>query len=540
LQLEELEKSQREQLHQAKLRFFTNIAHEFRTPLTLILGPLETLVKGQSMAGKEHRKLLSVEHNAKRLLNLVNQLLNFRKLEADHEQMQAAEGNIVRFLREIYLSFQEHARARHIDYQFISQSEIVKVYYDRDKLEKVFFNLLSNAFKFTPDGGAIVLKVINQKGVVGISVRDTGKGVPEGLQEQIFKRFYEKEASFRHSFKGTGIGLAVSRQLVEMHHGQISVESVEGQGAIFLVSLPKGKAHLNSDEIIPSFRDSEDISSYRPAIATQLAGPEPEMVLAGEVNDIKADKEAPLLLIVEDNVEVQAYIRETFEGHYRIKTASDGQEGLEKAINAMPDLIISDVMMPRMDGITLCSQLKTHLHTSHIPVILLTARTNYIFKLEGLETGADDYITKPFSPEELRLRVRNLLQARQRMREKFGRISRLEPAEVAVTSADEQFLEQALRIVEQQIDNADFTVEDFARELAVSRPLLFVKIKALTDFTPNKLIKNIRLKRAAQLLSQQKLTVSEVAYQVGFRDPRYFSKCFRKEYGKTPTDFMEA
>jgi signal transduction histidine kinase/ligand-binding sensor domain-containing protein/DNA-binding response OmpR family regulator len=540
LQLEELEKSQREQLHQAKLRFFTNVAHEFRTPLTLILGPLETLVKAQNLGGKEHRKLLSVEHNARRLLNLVNQLLNFRKLEADHENMQAAEGNIIKFLYEIYLSFQEHARARNIDYQFISQSEAILLLYDRDKLEKVFFNLLSNAFKFTPDEGRIVLKIEDLQTTACISVRDTGKGIAPELQEQIFKRFYEKEASFHHSFKGTGIGLAISRQLVEMHHGQITLKSEEGAGAAFMVELPKGKSHLKPYEIIPSFRDSEDISNYRAVVEAYL--PDPKSIIETEQKPAStpAGQEAPLLLIVEDNQEVQAYIQETFEDQYRLLTASDGQEGLEKAIDAVPDLIISDVMMPRMDGITLCSKLKTHLNTSHIPVILLTARTSLIFKLEGLETGADDYVTKPFSPAELRLRVHNLLSSRQRMREKFGRVKHLEPAEVSVTSADEQFLDLALKTVEREISNADFNIEDFARALAVSRPLLFIKIKALTDLTPNKFVKMIRMKRAAQLLVQQKLTVSEVAYQVGFRDPRYFSKCFQKEYGKTPTNYTKA
>jgi signal transduction histidine kinase/ligand-binding sensor domain-containing protein/DNA-binding response OmpR family regulator len=535
LELEALEKRQREDLHEAKLRFFTNIAHEFRTPLTLITGPLEELVREQ-LPVPVHRRLVSIEYNAKRLLYLVNQLLNFRKLEADHEQMQAAEGNLVRFMEEIFLSFQELAHSRGIDYRFECTADEVMVFFDRDKMEKVIFNLLSNAFKFTPEGGRIKLAVTQEDKHAVIEVSDTGRGVPKVLQEQIFKRFYEKEATFRHSFKGTGIGLAVSRQLVGMHHGSISVESEEGQGATFVVRLPKGRSHLSASEIIEGFRDSEDIRQYleAPLQPTEATGAN----ASGSAGEWPG-KDAPLLLIVEDNDEVRSFIEEIFKTEYRLESAVDGQDGLSKAARISPDLIISDVMMPKMDGITLCRKLKTDLSTSHIPVLLLTARTGLIFKLEGLETGADDYLTKPFSPKELKLRVQNLLLVRQKLRERFERIANLSPKEIAVTSADERFLDRALNVAEEQMANADFSVEDFARALNVSRPLLFVKIKALTNLTPNNFLKGIRLKRAAQLLRQQKLSVSEVAYQVGFKDPRYFSKCFQKSFGETPSAFAE-
>ena len=539
LQLEQIEKEKQEELHQSKLRFFTNIAHEFRTPLTLILGPLEELTQKQEASGPVHRQLLSIQNNAQRLLNLVNQLLTFRKLEADHEQMQAAEGNVVRFVNEIFLSFQENARLRKIEYTFSSSRGRIIVWYDRDKLEKVVYNLLSNAFKFTPDGGAITVNITLDEGSAYIQVRDTGKGIPIELQEQVFKRFYEKEAVFRHSFKGTGIGLAVSRQLVEMHHGRITVRSEPGVGAAFEVKIPLGRKHLREEEIIQDFRDSEDITNYEPERASSLLNTyESGYLPLPEVPVSEAPADAPLLLIIEDNPEVQHYIQHIFQGIYRIITANDGKEGLARAIKEAPDLIISDVMMPKMDGITLCSQLKTHVHTSHIPVMLLTARTGLIFKIEGLETGADDYVTKPFSPEELRLRARNILQARQKMREKFSRLLNLEPKAVTITSADEEFLERAIQLVEQQMNNSDFSVGQFAYEMAVSRPLLFIKIKAITNFTPNNFIKNIRLKRAAQLLQQKKIGVAEVAYQVGFKDPRYFSKCFQKQFQKTPTEYM--
>lgn len=542
LQLEQVAKEKQEELHQAKLRFFTNIAHEFRTPLTLILGPLEELTRKQEASGPVHRQLLSIQNNAQRLLNLVNQLLTFRKLEGEHEQMQVAEGNIVLFVKEIFLSFQENARLRNMEYSFSSSSGSIMAWYDRDKLEKVFYNLLSNAFKFTPDGGAIAMRITRNEDAICIQTSDTGRGIPAALHEQVFKRFYEKEVAFRHSFKGTGIGLAVSRQLVEMHHGQITVRSEQGSGATFEVKIPLGRKHFSEKEVIQGFRNSEDISFYQmQPVNSALEAPELTALPSQAATEpaTSAPEDAPLLLIIEDNPEVQRYIQDIFKNIYRTITANDGEEGLKRAIKELPGLIISDVMMPKMDGITLCSKLKTNLRTSHIPVLLLTARTALIFKLEGLETGADDYVTKPFSPEELRLRARNILQARQRMREKFARILNLEPKEVTLTSADEEFLNRAIQLMEKQMGNPGFTVEQFAHEMAVSRPLLFIKIKAITNYTPNNFIKMIRLKRAAQLLGQKKLGVAEVAYKVGFKDPRYFSKCFQKEFEKTPTEYME-
>lgn len=536
-QLEKVEKEKQKELHQSKLRFFTNIAHEFRTPLTLIIGPLEDLTRRQESSGPVQRQLLSIEANAHRLLRLVNQLLNFRKLEAEHEGMQVAEGNFARFIEEIYLSFRENARLRKIDYTFCADEKQINLWYDRDKMEKVCYNLLSNAFKFTPDGGQIAVSIWQEEKAVCLEIKDNGKGIPEPLQAQIFKRFFEKEATFEHSFKGSGIGLAVSRQLVEMHHGTIQVESEPGKGAGFLVRIPTGKKHFKKDEIMLGFKDSEDISKYSTHV---LPAPVHEESLEKGANESPNNvlEKSPLLLIVEDNQQVKNYIQQVFANDYRLITASNGEEGFFKATENLPDLILSDIMMPKMDGISFCSKIKTHVETSHIPVILLTARTAFIYKLEGLETGADDYITKPFSPEELKLRVRNILQARTRMREKFTKTLKLEPKEVTLTSTDETFLEKAIQLVENNMDNTAFSVEDFAFEMAVSRALLFTKIKAVTDLTPNNFIKTLRMKRAAQLLKQQKLGVAEVAYQVGFRDSRYFSKTFRKQFGKTPTEYM--
>ena len=536
-QLEKVEKAKQQELHQSKLRFFTNIAHEFRTPLTLIIGPLEELTRKQEGPGPMQRQLLSIESNAHRLLRLVNQLLDFRKLEADHERLQVAEGNFVKFMEEIYLSFQENARLRNINYTFSVNQDKINLWYDRDKMEKVCYNLLSNAFKFTLDGGKIEVNIEQEENVVCLEVKDNGKGISPELHDQIFKRFFEKEAHFEHSFKGSGIGLAVSRELIRMHHGSIGVQSKPGCGASFQIKIPKGKKHFNKADIITGFKDSEDISNY----VSQSLSPTPTIELSGQTvfeEGTTQNEEQKCLLIVEDNQEVQNYIKQVFAGEYQLISASNGEEGLIKARKGAPDLILSDVMMPKMDGISFCSKIKTNVETSHIPVILLTARTAFIYKLEGLETGADDYVTKPFSPEELKLRVRNMLQARARMREKFARVLKLEPKEVTLTSTDEVFLEKAIQLVESNMSNSDFSVEDFAYDMAVSRALLFTKIKAVTNLTPNNFIKTLRMKRAAQLLVQKKLNVAEVAYQVGFKDSRYFSKSFRKHFGKTPTEYM--
>jgi signal transduction histidine kinase/DNA-binding response OmpR family regulator/streptogramin lyase len=528
LQLEQLAKQQQEELNEMKLRFFTNITHEFRTPLTLILGPLEELLRQHSNNGI-HRQLHTMQRNAQRLLHLVNQILTFRKLESDHEQMQATKADLIAFLQDIFQSFAESARLRSMDYRFECFEGELWVWFDADKLEKVFFNLLSNAFKFTPDGGEIVLQLKQYEGKVEIRVQDNGNGIKPELHGQIFKRFYEKVAVPHVNVKGSGIGLALSKQMIELHQGSIRVESELGRGATFVVELPLGRNHLKPEEIVETeavFKKN-GIVTNKDFVLNEL-----------EESVATAPTDAPLLLIVEDNPEISAYLQHTFRTEYRLLTAPDGKTGLQLAKKHLPDLLLSDVMMPQMDGNTLCQKIKTDLKTSHIPVILLTARTEQAFKIEGLQTGADDYVTKPFYAEELRLRLRNLLQNRQKMREKFVRVLHFEPKEITVTSADEDFLQRALAIAEKHIEDADFTAEQFAYELAVSRPLLFTKLKALTDQTPNNFVKTLRLKRAAQLLAQRKLNVAEVAYKVGFRDTRYFSKCFQQQFQKTPSEYM--
>lgn len=527
-----LEKEQQAAMHQMKMRFFTNVAHEFRTPLTLIIGPLDDLVKGGSFEGNSSTKkrLNTIHSNAQRMLDLVNQLLTFRKMEEGHEPMQVRETELFGFLKNIFDSFVDHAAMRHIDYEFIGEELKEAVWLDHEKMSKVLFNLLSNAFKFTPDGGEIKMVVKQFAKEICIEVTDKGPGIDPAFHDQVFQRFYEKTPSERPSqIKGTGIGLSLSRQLVMLHHGRLELESQLERGSVFKVYLPLGKDHF----------DSKDFAKEVQMEVANL--PSVTLPSMAEVSEEQAASNGqtgqPLLLIVEDNPEVQAYLIGIFAEEYKVSSAANGEEGLRKAVKEQPDLILSDVMMPKMNGFELCEKLKTELSTSHIPIILLTARTTLDDRIEGLETGADDYISKPFHPNELRLKVRNRLTQRQRLRAQFEKSPTFSPKEITVTSADEEFLNRLIELVEANINNPQFKIEQFAQELAVSRALLFTKIKALTNFTPKNFLKSFRLKRAAQLLESGKLNVSEVAYQVGFKEPKYFSKVFHKEYGCSPSEY---
>ncbi len=534
LQLEQIEKQKQEELHEVKLRFFTNITHEFRTPLTLILAPLNDLINKEKHTDRVRGQLKSIERNGQRMLNLVNQILTFRKLASDHSSLKIVRGDIVSFLREIYLLFQDTADRRQIDYTFESEDKEIEAWFDQDKLEKVFYNLLSNAFKFTPETESISMVISQTKRDIQIRIIDTGIGVEPEYRDQIFKRFYEKSNNKPSTIKGTGIGLSISKQMVELHNGDICVEEPKStltKGTTFLVQIPKGNAHFNDTEDISNM---ENIGDYHPISASYQDLSEPDD------HHETTEAERSLLLVVEDNAEVRSYIKKIFLPDYDVITAENGLIGLQKAKAHLPQLIISDIMMPEMDGIALCSQLKKDIEISHIPVILLTARTASLFKIEGLETGADDYITKPFVPDELRLRVRNIIKTREKVRDKFIRVLNFDPNEISITSADEVFIEKALQVVEKEIDNHKFNVNQFAYDLAVSRPLLFTKLKALTGQTPNNFIKTIRLKRASQLLKTKKLNVSEVAYKVGFRDTKYFSRCFKEHFSQSPTEYKES
>ncbi|WP_169630337.1 hybrid sensor histidine kinase/response regulator transcription factor [Flavobacterium sp. ASW18X] len=536
LELEHLENEKNRVLNDAKLQFFTNISHEFRTPLTLITGPLQQLLTDYKGSRVVYKKLLVIESNANRLLQLINRLMDFRKLEHKKYTLEAAEGNIVKFLKEIYLSFSEYARCNGFTYKFYSEAEEILVYYDRPKLEQVFYNLISNAFKYTPAGGNIHIQVHKEADCILICVSDSGPGVPEEFKEKIFDRFfeipeYQKPANAKGS--GTGIGLSIAKSIVDLHKGDISVSNAQNSGAIFKVRLKLGKDHIELNEINHEYKFSDDLGLYK----SQLIQSDFDALISTE--DLLQEKQKDTILLVEDNVPLRNFIKDFLKDKYNILEAGDGKEALSKALKHDLNLVISDVIMPEMVGTELCAKLKSNLKTSHIPVVLLTSRTALLYKFEGLENGADDYISKPFNITEFKLRTRNLIDSSKRMRTKFSEKQNLLANEIVASSMDENLLKKALEIVESNISNANFDIITFATELGVSRTLLFTKIKAWTNCTPNEFIQELRLKRSAELLEQGNLNISEISYLVGFNNPKYFSKCFQKKYNLSPTAYIQ-
>jgi len=537
LQLEHLEKAKQEELHQAKLNFFINIAHEIRTPVTLIAGPIEQLQHEHSSDTKIQKELHLVKTNSERLMRLVSQLLDFQKQETGNIRLKVSKGNFILFLREVYDSFREYATSRKVQLSFSPSRENIPLWFDREELTKVFYNVLVNALKFTPGGGEVKLSVSMDEtndtlsgiqSTVKIVVEDNGLGISPQHLEKIFHRFYQAENTGIQE-AGFGIGLALTKGIVDLHHGNISVESREATSnepgfTRFTIVLQTGCDHFSKDQIqvepeniIP---DLFEHSFEDPALA----------------NDAQ---EKPLVLLVEDNDEIRAYVRGLLSQQYQILESSNGTDGWQIAVERLPDLIISDVMMPGMSGVELVSKLKSDQRTNHIPVILLTARGSVNHQVEGLETGADDYVTKPFHNNLLLVKVRNHLAVRERLREKYSRIVTLQPTPEEIADPDDKFLQRLMAILEQNIVDSEFNVSKLVREIGMSRPVLFRKIKMLTGLSVIDLIRNVRMKKAEMLLKQKKLTISEVAFTVGFADPKYFSKSFRSHYGKTPSQFME-
>lgn len=533
LDLQQIEKQQQQALNKSKLEFFTNISHEFRTPLSLILGPLQQIIEDYQGSNKMYKKLLVIQQNADQLLSLINQLLDFRKFENKHSQLQAAEGNIVKFLKEIYLSFFEFSKMGNYEYTFNTTSDIVKIYFDRYKLERVFYNLISNAFKYTPEGGKIEINITTNEISILVEIKDNGKGIDEKYVTKIFDRFYEiaSDKKYQKQFnQASGIGLSIAKKAIDLHKGSINVVQSEQPGSTFVVSLLKGKQHLNENDIIEDFKISDDVSLYEKQI---------QLYKSSELNfnNIDADKDKPLVLIAEDNDGLRDFIADILKDFYRVIKAENGRIAFKKALQDMPDLIISDVIMPEMEGTELCAKIKTDIRTSHIPLILLTSRTSLIYKFDGLESGADAYINKPFNIKEFLLTVNNLLVTKQKIKEKFSVNSFDFDKDTSNNNIDDQLLSKAITIVKENIDNTSFNIPHFSAELGVSRTILFAKIKNLTNLTPNEFIHSVRMKRASELLELGQINVSEVCYKVGFKNPKYFTKCFKKHFNQTPTEY---
>jgi len=536
LELEHFKSERNKEIHNTKLQFFTNISHEFRTPLTLISGPLQQLLENYNGSSFMYKKLLVIESNANHLLQLINRLMDFRKFENEQFKLKAAEGNIVKFLREIFLSFSEFAKDGGYNYTFHASSEKILMYYDRVKLEQVFYNLISNAFKYTPKNGTISVAVVELNGKARIDIEDSGTGIPNEFKEKIFDRFFEVESGKTrddHLQKGTGIGLSIAKKMVNLHHGNLCIIPKKGQGSIFRTELSLGSQHLSDSEIWSEFKFSDDLALY----TSQLKRPLEKTNTAIEI--FKPDEEKETILVVEDNLPLREFITDLLSQEYNVLEAANGKEAFKKALRYVPDLIVSDVIMPEMVGTELCAQIKSNIKTSHIPVILLTSRTSLVYKFEGLGNGANDYVSKPFDLKEFLLRVRNLIASTRRLKKKFTEKDGFVPSEVTVSSIDEKLLEKALHIVENNISNEQFDITSFSEQLGVSRSLLFTKIKAWTNSTPNGFIQEIRMKRALQLLEQNTLNISEISYKVGFKNPKYFSKLFQKRYGEAPSRYLQ-
>ena len=541
LQIEHLEKQKQEEIHRAKVNFFTNIAHEIRTPITLMMRPMDRIHEKLRQNDGLKKEVGLVKSNTDRLMRLLDQLLDFQKHETGNVKLKVRKSDFVTFVKEIILPFEDFAHSRKISLTCDLPSSPVHLWFDHDELAKVFNNLLANAFKFTPGGGQVTVRIAGQfdengadePASVKITIEDNGLGISAGQLEKIFHRFYQAENSGIHE-TGFGIGLSLAKGIIELHHGQISVESQEASSAKqgytrFHILLPGGNAHFDKDQI----RD-ENVEVVVPNAMETL--PEGE----GEY-DGKSGRSAPyLILVVEDNDDIREYIGEILrEDQYEVISSSSGQAGIEAAREKLPDLILSDVMMGGVSGLDLVTLIKGDVRTSHIPVILLTARASVNHQVEGLVTGADDYVTKPFNTRLLMAKIHSHLKIREKLKEKYCRMVTLHPQEEQIEGPDDKFLKHLREILDKNLLDTDFNVTKLAREIGMSRPVLFRKIKMLTGLSVIDLIRSVRLKKAEMILRQRKMSISEVAFAVGFNDPRYFSKSFKEQYGKSPSQFVE-
>ncbi len=514
-----------------KSKFFANISHEFRTPLTLIQGPLQQIEEQVADHTAQNgtvavpwRQLKTMRRNTDRLLELVNQLLDLSRLDAGSMKLQVIKGDVLQLVKAIAASFESMAERKQIHYHIHFPEQTVLSFFDKDKLEKIFTNLLGNAFKYTPEQGTVSVTITMDDNRLRLSVEDNGPGIPKKELDKVFDRFYQVEGT---EDKGSGIGLALVKELVELYRGQISVSSEPGKGSRFRVSLPMSKNDFKENELV--------YGEYQapPVFINRDIHPEENKAGNGQLNS-----NLPLALIVEDNADLRTFIEEIIKPSYQVEQATNGKEGLEKAIAAVPDIIISDVMMPQMDGFAMTEKLKKDERSSHIPVILLTAKAGQPHKIEGLETGADDYLTKPFDAKELLTRMENLINQRKLLRKKFAGAIQLKPSEVAVKSLDEIFLANTMQVIEKNMEEEDFSVEELAKEVAMSRSQLHRKLNALLGKSPSDLIKQTRLLRAKELLQKKAFTPSEVAFKVGFNSHTYFSKCFKEEFGVSPSEVV--
>lgn len=516
---------QLEEATHAKLVFFTNISHDFRTPLTLVADPVEHLLADKTLSGDQHRMLMLIQRNVNILLRLVNQILDFRKYENGKMEFTPVSVDILSSFEGWNESFQAAARKKHIHFSFDSMPETdYHTLADMEKLERIYFNLLSNAFKFTPENGKIAVRLSSlnkeDKRWIRFTVANTGSMISAEHIRNVFDRFYKID--MHHA--GSGIGLALVKAFVEMHGGTIAVESDEKLGTIFTVELP-----VQSCETVAT--EPDDILVSPDSRTTDILLTEEEELVKGY------DSSKPSVLVIDDNEDIRSYVHTLLHTDYTVIEAADGSEGIRKAMKYVPDLIISDVMMPGIDGIECCRRLKSELQTCHIPVILLTACSLDEQRIQGYDGGADSYISKPFSSQLLMARVRNLIDSHRRLKQFFGDGQTL--AKEDVCDMDKDFVERFKSLIEEKMGDSGLNVEDLGKEMGLSRVQLYRKIKSLTNYSPNELLRIARLKKAASLLASSDMTVAEIGYEVGFSSPSYFTKCYKEQFGESPTDFLK-
>lgn len=518
-----------EELGEAKLRFFINMSHEIRTPMTLIITPLLSLIKNESDPGKKSI-YETIKRNAERILSLINQMMDLRKIDKGQMQMRMSETDLVGFIQDIHTLFASQAKMKHINLLFEHDSQFLPVWIDRANFDKVVMNILSNAFKFTPSGGEVHIRLTHDDQHARIAISDNGEQIPADKLDRIFERFYQSPSSVNDRHAGTGVGLDLTRSLVELHHGTITARNLE-QGCEFVVTLPMGNSHLQPDEMIT---EKDNVTSGLMVTDEDELLTEPMPDLHGQHNG------RAKIVIAEDDEEIRNFLEAELGTDYEVHTCVNGREALGEVLRTLPDIVVSDVMMPEMDGNTLCSKLKTNPNTNYIPVILLTAKSRDEDKLEGLETGADAYIVKPFNMDILRRTIVNLINMHRLLRLKFERNDDLEEqvSDIQLKSPDEKLLERIMDCINKNLSNSDLSVDMIADQAGISRVHLHRKMKELTGQTPHDFIRNIRLKKAAQLLANQGMNVTEVMYACGFSNSASFSTVFKRFYGMSPRDYM--
>ncbi|HTL08747.1 MAG TPA: two-component regulator propeller domain-containing protein [Chitinophagaceae bacterium] len=535
----EQEHKEAERLHeidQLKIKFLTNLSHEFRTPISLILGPVDKLLaQEENIWRSDHLQM--IKRNGKRLLNLVNQLLDFRKMEEHELRLQPTDGELVGFVKEVFDSFKDLAERKKINFRFVTGIDQLSCYFDHDKIERILFNLLSNAFKFTLEGGKIVLLVekIEKEAAdentswVAIRVTDSGIGIPADKKEKIFERFFQHTSTAAILNQGSGIGLSITKEFVTMHGGQIEVESEPGKGSSFAIYLPFTCVQHYADE-----QGRITGSALSQPVATAI-----ENGTDSISTDSPADQAAMAsILLVEDNDDFRFYLKENLRQYYKVHEAANGKEGWQRALALHPQLIVSDISMPCMDGIELCKKLKADKRTHHIPVILLTALTAEQDQLKGLQTGANDYITKPFNFELLHSKINNLLVLKDTFKNTYTRQIAINTPAPAAQPEDEKWLSQLMRYLEENMTDSQVSVEQLSKHLGMSRSTLYLKLFELTGQTPVEYIRSVKLEKAAALLENSDMNVAQIAYSVGFATPKYFAKTFKAKYNMLPSEYM--